>query len=43
MKIWMRTHTITNINIDPYLGEFSEILDDANGQMMLIGYIVEVI
>ncbi len=34
MGIWQHTHTITTTEVSPDLGEFTEILDDVNVELI---------
>jgi len=38
MGIWRHIHTITTADVSPDLGEFAEILDDVNVEMIPIRY-----
>jgi hypothetical protein len=38
MGIWQHTHTVTTTEVSPDLGEFAEILDDVNVEMIPIHY-----
>jgi hypothetical protein len=38
MGIWQHTHTVTTTEVSPDLGEFTEILDDVNVEMIPLRY-----
>ena len=38
MSIWQHTHTVTTTEVSPDLGEFTEILDDVNVEMIPLRY-----
>jgi hypothetical protein len=38
MGIWQHTHTVTTMEASPDLGEFTEILDDVNVEMIPLRY-----
>ena len=38
MGIWQHTHTVTTTEVSPDLGEFAEILDDVNAEMIPLRY-----
>ena len=38
MGIWQHTHTITNTDVSPDLGELAEILDDVSVEMIPVRY-----
>ena len=38
MGIWQHTHTVTTTEVSPDLGEFTEIIDDATGEMIPLRY-----
>jgi hypothetical protein len=38
MGIWQHIHSVTTTEISPDLGEFAEVLDDVNVEMIPIRY-----
>ena len=38
MGIWQHIHTVTTTEVSPDLGEFAEILDDVNMEMIPLCY-----
>jgi hypothetical protein len=38
MGIWQHTHTVTTTEVSSDLGEFAEILDDVNAEMIPLRY-----
>ena len=38
MGIWQHTHTVTTTEVSPDLGEFTEILDDVNVEVIPLHY-----
>jgi hypothetical protein len=38
MRIWRHIHSVTTSEVSPDLGEFAEILDDVNVEMIPIRY-----
>jgi hypothetical protein len=38
MGIWQHIHTVATAEVSPDLGEFTEILDDVNVEMIQVRY-----
>ena len=38
MGIWQHTHTVTNTEVTPDLGEFTDILDDVSVEVIPLRY-----